>query len=713
MMTVSVVQAADEGLVSQETESKANSTVNQKRTNVRKGVMLLPRSPSPIVRRGIERIQAKAGYSVDLLHGTDLKGVPSRKYDWVLVLKKKKIIAGRKLEDDAWALSIIGDHPKQVSIKATTWRAQLFAMYHIAACLELEKPLAEWATRRSPLLKKRYAWISPGNFWSDTFRPDWFERDIEDIPGLGLNGVLMTLAPTHGTSIGRQILPITLTRKGVKVDRFKLPAFQQMFDRFKAYGLDISILHQPFIPPQFTMKAVKAHYSGKARLAGLEKAIEKSSYDLAAAIFKHLPQIDSLLFHSLECEWIWGKAVAMFPCKNESAAGRAFEAYLKGQTKACEEYGKTLMFWTHVSGISARQIRLMHRILERYPTVLVMEDHKWPNDTWPHAPVMGHIAKDIRDTVTARRWGMSINTTDGEYYGAGAMPTAYPDPNVASAKTAVRLGAECAFIRFNEQNLTPLRTMEDVNGIHLMASSEVWWEPARSNDALWTDWCTRRFGAAAAPTVVSALKKSETIILKGLSAGRLPLISHSSLVTGSWTPGSRVNAWGIFARPGEVLVDKPWDKLTGSEFRPWMVNARGVALDDFLRDSAEADGAAREALQEIENVHNDLTDQDYKYLKTCFSDAILMMEAIRLTAVGARASALCMKNKSRENLHRLKEACIAMEACANRIEAERGINFRHAHHIFRTSLKGKTYQAYGVPIGLRSIAEKYRKITLD
>ncbi len=713
MMPVSVAQAADEQRKPEQQKMRERCSLNQNKSNTGNSAMLLPRSPSPTMRRGVERIQAKAGHSVDLLHGTDLKDALSKKYNWVLVLKKKKLITGSKLEDDAWAVSITGDKPKQVFIEAKTGRAQLFAMYHIAECIEMKKPPAEWATRRSPLLKKRYAYISAGNAMSKVCRPDWFDSDIEDMPGLGLNGVLLILTPSHGTSIGRQTLPFTLIKGGVKVDRFKLPAFLQMFDRLKTFGLDISLFHPALIPPRFTMQAVKKHYNGKTHLSGLEEAIEKSSYDMASAIFTHMPQVDSLFCHSLECEWMWGKAVAMFPCRNETAAGGAFEAYLKGQTRACEEYGRTLMFWTHVGGISARQLRLMHKILERYPKVLVIEDHKWQNNTWPHSPVMGHLAKDICDTVTARRWGMSVVCTDGEYYGGGALPTAYPDPNVLSAETCVKLGAECAFLRFNAQALTPLRTLEDVNGIHLVAASEVWWKPARSKDVLWTDWCTRRFGAAAAPAVVSALKKSEAIILKGFSAGKQPLIDHSSLLTHSWRPGNRLNAWGVFAYPGELLVDKPWDKLTCPEIRPWQVSARGVALDDFLRDSATADGAAREALSEIESVRNNLTDQDYKYLKTCFSDALLMMEAIRLTAVAARASALCMKTKSKKNLHNLEKTCKAMEACADRIEAERGINFRPAHHIFRTSLKGRTYQAYGAPIGLRSIAEKYRKSISD
>ena len=674
------------------------------------GALIVPANPSPILKRGIERIENKSPQAVDVLYGRAPDDPMVSAYDWVVVLDEIGIAVGDSLEDDSWAVETSGEKPAQVSIRAQTERARLFALYHIAGCLDIGTPVSEWSVERRPLLQKRYALISGGNVWSKVARPDWVARDIEDLPAMGMNGVLFYPTPTHGSMIGRQTIPLSLTEDGVVVDESKLAAFHYMFDHIKTYGLDIGLMHQAFIPSQFTMEEVRKAYDGEVILDGLDEAIEKTSCEMADAIFTRMPQVDSLFFHSLECEWMWGRAVAMFPCKNDEACGRAFEAYLTGMLRACDTHGKTLMFWTHVSGIPARQIRLIHEILERYPTVLVMEDHKWPNNTWPHSPVMGHIAEDIQDTVTARRWGMSIDTTDGEYYGGGALPTAYPDPHVLSGQVCVERGAECAFIRFNAQALTPQRTMEDVNGIHLAATSETWWTPARPMDVLWSDWCTRRFGKEAAPAVVTALKKSEAIILKGLSTARHPLIDHSALLTQVWKPGSRMNAWGIFARPGELLVDKPWDALTCPEIRLWQVNGRGVALDDFLQDNTEARDAAGDALKAIESVHEYLAAADYTYLKTCFEDAMIMMDAIRYAAIGARASVLYMEDTSETNLKALQAACEDLEACADRIESEKGIDFRPAHHLFKTRLNGAEIQSYGTPISLRVIAGQYRNL---
>jgi hypothetical protein len=133
-----------------------------------------------------------------------------------------------------------------------------------------------------------------------------------------------------------------------------------------------------------------------------------------------------------------------------------------------------------------------------------------------------------------------------------------------------------------------------------------------------------------------------------------------------------------------------------------------VELETFLRDSEIAEAAVKEALREIESVRENLAPEDYTYLKTCFADALPMLEAVRLTAAGARASARCMESRTEENQRDVETACIAMEACADRIEAERGIDFHHAHWFFKTRLNGKEIAGYGVPVALRAIAEKFR-----
>ena len=679
------------------------------------GAILVGRDRREIVGRGLDRIEARSPAPMDILHGRQWNGAVLSDYTWVVELDhvppaRKPMDRAAALIADSWAIEVSGNKPARVSIRAGSERAQLYALYHVAECLATGKPPAEWAIERRPRAPKRYGWPAAGNVWSPIFRPDQYKRVLEDMPALGINGVLITCTSTHGTHYGRDTIPFSLTKDGVAVDRHKLPVFRALFEELKSYGLDILLMHQAFTPPGFAAEDVREYYNGAGELPGFEAAAEQASHAMAEAIFTHLPRVDGLLFHSLECEWMWGNAVSIFPCKDDRAAGGAFEAYLRGIGRACKTHQKDLMYWTHVSGISARQIRLQHDLLAKFPDVLVVEDHAWPNNMWPFAPVMGHIAPDLQANVTKGRFGLSIDTVDGEYFGAGALPTAHPDPHIRCGKAAAELGAELSFVRMNEQALTPLGTLDDINAIHVIATVEQWWANPRPTDRLWREWCVRRFGAAAAPAVESALKKSRTIIVKGLRAGNMPLLDHSSLLIGNWQPNRRHRAWDVFARPGEALAaGKPWDDLSCDEIRCRQVNAHGVELETYLRDSKEAMDAAREALREIEAVRDALAPEDHAYLTSCFADAIPTIEAVRVTVAAARTSALCMANRTEETLHALEAACRAMDACADRIEAEHGIDFRRTHWLFKTHWKGREYKGYGIPIALRVIAANYRK----
>jgi len=681
-------------------------------TTAPQGALLINGPVGAPTERGLDRVRRRAGGPVDVLHHRSPDDPALRDCAWVLAVEplaeESNDDAGNRA-GDAWAVEVAGRQPARVTIRAGCERARLFALYHVADCLAAGRPAEAWATGRRPLVAHRYAWVSAGNCWSPVCRPDWFDRDIVELPGMGFNGVILCCTPTHGTSIGRQTIPFTLTPDGVDVDRFKLPAFQGMLDRLKGYGLEVCLFHQAFVPPGFTKDDLRAHYDGRRDLPGLTDAIVASSHALAAALFEHLPQVDCLLFHSIECDWFWGDAASIFPCKDDGAGERAFDASLRGLTRACREHGKDLLFWTHVSGVSARQIRLMHRVLGRHPSVVVVEDAAWPNNCWPHVPVMGHVARDLQEQVTAGRFGLAVNCTDGEYYGAGALPTAYPDPFIRQARAAAELGAEYAFIRLNEQDLTPLGTLGDINAINVIAASEQWWEPARPTADLWRAWTARRFGAAAAPVVTAALQTSAAVITRGFSAAGMPLIDHSGLAVYSWRPGTSATAWDLFARPGDRLADKPYDDLVGNaSFRAWQVEAHGIDFDQFLEGHAEAERAVHEALRLIERARADLTPEDADYLAACFADALPMLEAVRVTAAGARASGLCLRDPDEANRCRLAEACDAMDACADRIEAERGIGFRPVHSFMKTVLDGREYAGYGVPVALRVLAGIYR-----
>jgi hypothetical protein len=105
--------------------------------------------------------------------------------------------------------------------------------------------------------------------------------------------------------------------------------------------------------------------------------------------------------------------------------------------------------------------------------------------------------------------------------------------------------------------------------------------------------------------------------------------------------------------------------------------------------------------------------EDYVYLRSCFRDALPLIEAIRATAVAAHATSRALRTGDREHEQARQEACSAMDSLADRIEAEHGPDFLPTYPIFKTTWRGREYHGYGLPIALHSIAEDFRSLTRD
>jgi len=84
--------------------------------------------------------------------------------------------------------------------------------------------------------------------------------------------------------------------------------------------------------------------------------------------------------------------------------------------------------------------------------------------------------------------------------------------------------------------------------------------------------------------------------------------------------------------------------------------------------------------------------------------------AVSLLPRGSRASAIYLEEGAENNVIALTDACSEMEVYADKIETERGRNFRALQFFQKTMLKGQEYSGYGVPIALRAISEIYRKL---
>ena len=245
---------------------------------------------------------------------------------------------------------------------------------------------------RKPLVAQRVGMVTASTHLGEVYRPDLFDRTIQALPSLGLNGVLLIVSTAHGTSAGRDLLPQILD------DDQKIKAWSQMFDRIKALGLNVYVSFSPLIPPEFTREQLKAHYAGRQKLKELPDAIRAATETQANAVFTTFAQVDGLMLHSLELEPVWGPAVSPYPARDVPAAEQALGAYLDGLEAACRRHKKQTWFWAHVWGVTPPEIRSIRRVLSEHPDVVTLEDHYWPNVGWPTLPFLGYLPLDLRDT---------------------------------------------------------------------------------------------------------------------------------------------------------------------------------------------------------------------------------------------------------------------------------------------------------------------------
>ena len=562
---------------------------------------------------------------------------------------------------------------------------------------------------RKPLVAQRVGMVTASTHLGEVYRPDLFDRTIQALPSLGLNGVLLIVSTAHGTSAGRDLLPQILD------DDEKIKAWSQMFDRIKALGLNVYVSFSPLIPPEFTREQLKAHYAGRQKLNELPDAIRAATETQANAVFTTFAQVDGLMLHSLELEPVWGPAVSPYPARDVPAAEQALGAYLDGLEAACRRHKKQTWFWAHVWGVTPSEIRSIRRVLSEHPDVVTLEDHYWPNVGWPTLPFLGYLPPDLRDTLRApRRFGIFLDTTDGEYFGAGRTLSGYPDPHWNAAIQSADRGAEVVLIRFNAQDLTAQGTLFGLNGIMPVAAARALWSPRPSLDEVWRSWATDRYGPHAAPHVVEALRQTATVITKGFCYRGMPLLDHSTITPYRWRPatsGGGARTPLIGPPSGRKMYHSDYGSVPKSEYVSWQIRPTTGSIEEFESHQAQAREAVERAITALRAAEPHLSKTDRDHLYNACVNTQWMLRSVRqvgrlahaanvVTATNqADASQLADWSKQIESLHQL----------AAPIEHEFGDDYLTTHKFITAVVDGRRHSAPSLPTCLRAIAQMHQR----
>jgi len=698
-----------------------------------------------MARIAVDRIRELAPGPVDVVHGRAADGQRGR-YRGVFVLgtpgDRTELAEAwgdeRPASGDAYLVKSLGGQPPVAAVSGIGPRGTMYAAYQLADRLAADgsegvgrggdgsgaagESLAGLDVRRVPRVKRRLAFLSAGSHGGEFFRPMLFRRSLRELPRYGFNGVLIIPSAYHGTAAGRSLLPLKSVDDRVVALEPQIDEWRAMLDEIKHYGHEIVICWPAYVPPGYSVDDARAHLAGKKRLPDYEEAVGRYQRALLAAVFDELPQIDGVMFHSLEtigpAEGDYGRAAAIFPLANREISTRVFRAYLGAIDEVCHERGKRMAFWTHVCGIRGRNVRLLREVLFDYPRVTIVEDHYWPNAGWPTLPVMGYLPDDLRATIHTRNpFGMFLITTDGEYYGGGSLPTAYPDPHFEAAREAVRREAELVLIRTGQQDRTRQGLLFHFGEIVPLSAAAALWEPCPPLTELWDDWARRRYGPRAAPEIVRALKQCEVILTKGFTYQGLPLLSHSGLPSYTWRPSDSPHSrFGLFRAPGTpVSRVTNYDELGQADYIPFQVKARSASMAEFRARQQAALEAADEALRSIEAVRSEPRPEDYAHMRRAFEDARWVLGALVRLGEAAHATILLRSGGGDNNADRaalrtqFEDAVKELDSYADRIARERDADFLRPQHFIVDTIDGRRLRAPPLPLTLKAIAADYRK----
>jgi hypothetical protein len=575
--------------------------------------------------------------------------------DVVVVLGVKKSPRLSSARGDAYVVETVSTAPLTVLASGANERGMLYAAYHLADLLKAGADLRGLDLLYQPRVQQRYVSFGATTHGRQQYRPELYWKTLNVLPRYGYNGVIVY--PGGGTPIGRQASPIVEAADGaLSLTPENTARWKQWLNRIDAYGLEIMMTVPPVIPPGYSKQAINTYYDGGAEPAGYLAALKSHFRLYLQLLTKAYPQADLYMFNSTEGA-TFGRNQRFFgsPHPQHSSAD-----YLRNNETVMRAYFDVLSevfgadidkvcFWTHSFGITSEGIRTMREVLFQYPGVTIIEDDFWNNNLWPHdLPAMAYLPEDLRAAVSMRNpFALFQIATDGEYYGGGSLPNAYPDSHIRSAGEALSREARMVIQRMDLHDRTPHGTAFGIMEIVPLAASRQLWEPTPPLPEIWKEWTVRRFGKDAAPHVVAALQESRTVLVKGLSCNGIDLLAVGSEFNPRlWKRSADgLTRFHLFGKPGKPLLDKhAGDVIYSPEYTAHQMDTRSIDIDEFEQNQQDAMHAVLRGLEQIEQARPHLSQADYQMLEGIYDNGANVLTAMRLLGRAAYATNIMLSN---------------------------------------------------------------------
>jgi hypothetical protein len=574
----------------------------------------------------------------------------------VLGVRQSRRLSGAK--DDSYAITTVSTAPLTVVASGVNERGTLYAAYRLADLLKAKADLSRLDLLVQPKVRQRYVSFGATTHGRQQYRPDLYWKTLNELPRFGYNGVI--IYPGGGTPIGRHASPVVEADNGeLSLELENTAQWKQWFDRIDRYGLEIMMTVPPVIPPGYGEQAIETFYSGGAEPAGYLADLKKHFRRYLELLTTAYPQADAYMFNSTEGA-TFGRSRRFFGPAPRRSSGTGYlrnnEAIMKGYFDVLSEFFRAdidkVCFWTHSFGTTSEGIRKMREVLFQHPAVTVIEDDFWNNNLWPHdLPAMAYLPEDLRSQVSRHNpFALFQIATDGEYYGGGSLPNAYPDSHIRSANEALDRKARMVVQRLDLHDRTPYGTAFGSMEIVPLAASIQLWEPTPAPPEIWMQWAERRFGKQAAPHVVAALRESRTVLAKGLSCNGIDLLGVGSEFNPRLWKRSEdgLTRFHLFGKPGERLLDKKdGDVIFSPEYTTYQMETRRIAIDEFERNQREAMQAVLRGLEKIEQAKPHLGQADHEMLRGIYENGVNVLTAMRLLGRAAYATNIMLSNFDR------------------------------------------------------------------
>jgi len=322
---------------------------------------------------------------------------------------------------------------------------------------------------------------------------------------------------------------------------------------------------------------------------------------------------------------------------------------------ACERHGAELYVrtWGNLGTGDWGDLELIRRGIDALPPGVGAMSKHTPGDWYMNArsPMIGAFSPERPQLVEF--------DLCGEHHGHSQIPWGIPDliKDVWNHARMHRLAG--AVGRIGRSGNHVLGTPNEIN---LYAFSRILREPAADLDAAWIEWARGRYGPAAAPHVVSALKRGRDIVDKTLYIDGVYFMQNHTSVPYWDYPANHLRGksgvlWDPAFGPAEEMLLRP----TKGDIAP------------ILAEKDDAIALARRSLQDIETAKPHLASEDYEQLHSACARAELLARVYR----GLCELYFAVKTThGQEDIDAVAAAADGLRALAAEIETKYGPDFR-------------------------------------